>query len=360
MKTADFDYVLPPERIAQEPVVPRDASRLLTIGPCLEDRGIRDLPEILCPGDLMVFNDTRVLPTRLRGHRRGAKVEVTLHKDLGAAQRDSDGDDTRWLAFARPARKLKPGDHIDFPEGLEAEVLEKRAGGEVLLRINRKDSELIAALKEFGQLPLPPYIKRPATGSSSDTTDYQTVYARRDGAVAAPTAGLHFTETLLEALRTRGVGSLFVTLHVGAGTFLPVTSEDANEHRMHNEFGEITAEAVERIKVTKAGGGRIIAVGTTVLRLLETAALDSNGLKAFCGETDIFILPGFEFRVTDLLLTNFHLPRSTLFMLVCAFAGRERMLRAYEHAIAQDYRFYSYGDACLLERRDQIDESQTA
>ena len=362
MKTDDFDFVLPAERIAQAPAEPRDSSRLLCVGQVLEDRAIRDLPERLRPGDLLVFNDTRVLPTRLRGSRRGAKVEVTLHKDVSLAQPStrtgSKGFDagTSWLAFARPARKLHDGDLIEFPGGLSAEVLQKRKDGEVLLHFGCGPAALVAALKQVGTLPLPPYIKRPQGALARDETDYQTVYARRDGAVAAPTAGLHFTADLLERLQQRGIESLFVTLHVGAGTFVPVTAKNPGDHRMHSEFGEISADAVAKIKATKAAGRRIVAVGTTVLRLLESAARSSDGLAPFCGETDIFILPGFSFRVADLLLTNFHLPRSTLFMLVCAFAGHGRMLRAYEHAIAQEYRFYSYGDACLLERHDQLNK----
>ncbi|MDH3791638.1 MAG: tRNA preQ1(34) S-adenosylmethionine ribosyltransferase-isomerase QueA [Rhodospirillales bacterium] len=342
MRTDDFDFDLPRELIAQHPVRPRDAARLLEVGVELADRAFRDLPDLLEPGDVLVFNDTRVIPTRLVGRRGAGKVEVTLHKAEGEG---------RWRAFARPARKLKPGDRIDFAGGLAAEVAVKAEGGEVTLAFDRAGADLMAALEAEGAMPLPPYIRRQAGPDPRDRDDYQTVFARRDGAVAAPTAGLHFTEAVLAALEARGVRRVAVTLHVGAGTFLPVKAETAEEHRMHAEAGLLTAAAAEAIEAARASGGRVVAVGSTSLRLLESAVAADGRLRPFEGETDIFILPGYRFRVVDLLLTNFHLPRSTLFMLVSAFAGTERMKAAYRHAIEFGYRFYSYGDACLLHRK---------
>jgi len=341
MRTDDFDFDLPRELIAQHPVRPRDAARLLEVGAELADHAFRDLPDLLEAGDILVFNDTRVIPTRLAGRRGEAKVEVTLHKAEGAG---------RWRAFARPAKKLKPGNRIDFAGGLAAEVTEKAEGGEVGLAFDREGPDLMAALEAEGAMPLPPYIRRRAGPDPRDRDDYQTVFARCDGAVAAPTAGLHFTEAVLSALEARGVRRVAVTLHVGAGTFLPVKTETAEAHRMHAEAGLLTAEAAEAIEAARAKGGRVVAVGSTSLRLLESAAGPDGPLRPFEGETDIFILPGYRFKVVDLLLTNFHLPRSTLFMLVSAFAGTQRMKAAYRHAIESGYRFYSYGDACLLRR----------
>ncbi|WP_374445372.1 tRNA preQ1(34) S-adenosylmethionine ribosyltransferase-isomerase QueA [Stella sp.] len=342
MLTADFDFDLPADRIAQAPMRPRDAARLLGIGATgLEDRVVRDLPQLLRPGDLLVSNDTRVIPARLAGRRGAAAVEVTLH--LREAE-------DRWRAFARPAKRLRPGDTIDFAEGFAAEVMARGEGGEVVLRFSVGGPDLHRALERHGHMPLPPYI-RGGADAASDRDDYQTLFARRDGAVAAPTAGLHFTPELLAALDAAGVRRTVVTLHVGAGTFLPVKAERAADHRMHAEWGEVGAAAVAAIDETRAAGGRVVAVGTTSLRLLESAAAGDDGrVWPFSGTTDIFILPGYRFRVVDLLMTNFHLPRSTLFMLVSALAGLERMRAAYRHAVDAGYRFYSYGDACLIER----------
>jgi S-adenosylmethionine:tRNA ribosyltransferase-isomerase len=339
MRVDLFDFDLPPALIADRPAVPRDSARLLEVGDTLRDRIVRDLPTLLRPGDLLVFNDTRVIPARLFGRRGAAGIEVTLHKGVAA---------DRWRAFARPARKLKQGDAIAFDGGLSAEVAEKGEGGEVELAFDRGGAALMAALAEVGRMPLPPYIKRPGGADERDRADYQTIFAARDGAVAAPTAGLHFTPELLAALEARGIGRVAVTLHVGAGTFLPVKVDDTRDHRMHSEIGAIDTAAATMVQRMRAAGGRIVAVGTTSLRLLETAADESGRIRPFCGDTNLFITPGYRFKAVDLLLTNFHLPRSTLFMLVAAFAGLERMKAAYEHAKAAGYRFYSYGDCCLL------------
>jgi S-adenosylmethionine:tRNA ribosyltransferase-isomerase len=306
----------------------------------LSDRTVRDLPDLLRAGDILVVNDTKVIPSRLKGRRGEAAIEVTLH------QRDRAGV---WRAFARPAKRLRPGDRIEFAAGLNAAVL-SRDGGEVALDFALDDDALRAALESHGGMPLPPYIKREGLATGPDRLDYQTVYAARHGAVAAPTAGLHFTDGLLDRLEVSGVRRATVTLHVGAGTFLPVTAEDTEEHRMHAERGEIDRATADAINAARAAGGRIVAVGTTVLRLLESAADERGQIHPFDGETDIFITPGYAFRTAELLLTNFHLPKSTLFMLVSAFSGLERMKSAYAHAIAAGYRFYSYGDCCLLER----------
>ncbi len=363
MRTDDFDFELPRAAIAQHPVEPRDAARLLVVDPglddpgledrSLEDRGITDLPGLLRPGDVLVVNATRVIPARLFGRRGQAKVEVTLTApEATGSAAVNPGGNARWRAFARPAKRLKPGDRIDFGTGLAATVADKGARGEVGLEFDRGGADFTAALERAGAMPLPPYIKRAVGGDPRDRDDYQTVFAARAGAVAAPTAGLHFTPGLLAALEERGIARVAVTLHVGAGTFLPVTAEDPRGHRMHAEWGEITAAGAAAIEAARAAGGRVVAVGSTALRLLETAARDDGRVAAFSGQTDIFILPGTRFKAVDLMLTNFHLPRSTLFMLVCAFAGTARMKRAYAHAISQGYRFYSYGDACLLHRDD--------
>ncbi len=338
MKTADFDFDLPPDRIAEHPVRPRDAARLLDVAERLHDRAVRDLPALLEPGDLLVVNDTRVIPARLDGWRGEVRVEITLHKREGERE---------WRAFARPGKRLRPGDRISIAEGFEAEVLAKD-GMEVRLRFSAAGPALMEALHRHGRMPLPPYIRRAA--DEADSADYQTVFADREGAVAAPTAGLHFTPELLAALEARGVRRAPVTLHVGAGTFLPVKVEDVADHRMHSEWGEIPAATAEAVNATRAAGGRIVSVGTTALRILETAGRPDGTLAPFSGDTDIFITPGYRFTIVDLLVTNFHLPRSTLFMLVCAFAGMDRMRAAYAHAIAQRYRFFSYGDASLLRR----------
>ena len=351
MRVDLFDFDLPPERIALRPIAPRDAARLLVVDPHatrqLEDRMIRDLPEILRRGDLLIVNDTKVIPARLEGlRRRGqaeAKIEILLHR------RESE---ERWRAFARPAKKLKTGDVVAFGETgetpLEAEVLGEPSEGEILLAFSLSGAALDQAIERLGQMPLPPYIvgKRPA--DDSDRRDYQTLFARARGAIAAPTASLHFTPALVAAIRARGVEMASVTLHVGAGTFLPVKAENTDAHHMHAEWGHVSREAADAINTARARGGRVIAVGTTTLRLVEAAARPDGTLMAFAGETDIFITPGYRFRAVDLLLTNFHLPKSTLFMLVSAFSGLDMMKKAYRHAIAEKYRFYSYGDACLL------------
>jgi S-adenosylmethionine:tRNA ribosyltransferase-isomerase len=345
MRVDEFDFDLPRELIADRPVTPRDAARLLEIGESLRDGTVRDLPDRLRPGDILVFNDTRVIPARLTGKRGAATVEVTLHKRVA-------GD--CWRVFARPARKLRPGDRLAFASDLSAEVLDKYEAGEVELRFDRSDAALMRALERWGQVPLPPYIKRPHGSDDRDRTDYQTVFAREDGAVAAPTAGLHFTPALLAALDASGIARATVTLHVGAGTFLPVKVEDVRDHVMHSEVGTIGDAAADAINRARDAGGRVVAVGTTSLRLLETVADESGRLRPFSGETNIFITPGYRFKAVDLLLTNFHLPRSTLFMLVSAFSGLARMRAAYEHAKAESYRFYSYGDCCLLHRETTL------
>jgi len=341
VKVADFDFDLPSEFIAQRPAVPRDSARLLAVGDDLRDFTMRDLPGLLAPGDLMVFNDTRVIPARLDGRRGQARIEATLIRQVAA--------DT-WNALARPARRLHAGDAIDFGNGLSARVEVKGEAGQVTLRFDRAGADLMAALEATGAMPLPPYSKRGGMADARDRADDQTMFARCDGAVAAPTAALHFTPALMAGLAERGIGAAFLTLHVGAGTFLPVKVDDVADHRMHAEWGEVTAETAAAVNAARKAGGRIVAVGTTSMRLLETAAAADGALAPFAGETDIFITPGYRFKVADMMLTNFHLPRSTLFMLVCAFAGTARMRAAYAHAKAAGYRFYSYGDGCLLKR----------
>jgi len=341
MKVDAFDFDLPARFIAQRPVSPRDAARLLAVGEKLRDLTISDLPSLVKEGDVMVFNDARVIPARLVGKRGDAKVEVTLHMRRTAGI---------WRAFARPARKLKVGGRIVFAGDFAARVTAKGEAGGVTLDFECAEDDLIAALARLGALPLPPYIKRHGLADGRDREDYQTIYADRPGAVAAPTAGLHFTPQLLAALDRRGVEQVKVTLNVGAGTFLPVKSETLEEHRMHAEWGEISAGAAAAINAARDAGGRIVVAGSTSLRLLETAADERGHLAPFTGETDIFMTPGYRFKIADAMVTNFHLPRSTLFMLVAAFAGLERMRAAYAHAIDARYRFFSYGDACLLER----------
>jgi S-adenosylmethionine:tRNA ribosyltransferase-isomerase len=340
---ADFDYHLPAERIAHEPVRPRDAARMLHVGADgLGDLTIRDLPSLLRQGDVLVANDTRVFPAQLRALRGGARLGLTLDRPRG---------DGAWKALARNGRRLRVGDvlAIEGAEGLTARVVDKQADGSIGLAFNLDGEALMAAFEQAGALALPPYIHRPDGPTEADTTDYQTVFARRQGAVAAPTAGLHFTPGLLAALEAAGVRRVTVTLHVGIGTFLPVRVERVTDHRMHAERGEITADAAAEVNRVRRQGGRVIAVGTTSLRLLESAADQDGEVQPFAGETSLFILPGYRFKVVDRLLTNFHLPRSTLLMLVSAFSGRERMLAAYAHAVAAGYRFHSYGDACFLE-----------
>lgn len=352
MRVADFDFDLPDDRIALRPARPRDAAKLLLVEPNrLADRGVRDLPGLLKSGDILVFNKTKVIPAALRGKRIGRGeaeplIEALLHQRV---------DGSRWKAFARPGKRLAVGDRIRFgAEGrvclldtLDARVEEKGEGGEITLVFDFHGPFLDEAIAALGDMPLPPYIAGKRETDDQDRQDYQTMFAEAEGAVAAPTAGLHFTPDLMKSLQARGIKTEFVTLHVGAGTFLPVKAEDTAEHKMHSEWGEVPKDVAQRLKAARASGHRVIPVGTTSLRLLESAAA-SGTLEAFSGSTDIFITPGYRFRVADLLITNFHLPRSTLFMLVSAFAGLERMKSAYAHAIAHDYRFYSYGDASLL------------
>ena len=335
----DFGYELPPERIATAPARPRDAARLLHVGAALRDGVVGDLPGLLRPGDLLVVNDTRVIPAQLEARRGAARVGITLDRPLAGGA---------WRVLLRNARRVKPGDVLQIDEDFSATVAEVEDGGGAILQFAAADFS--AALRQAGALALPPYIARPDGVTQADAADYQTMFAAHDGAVAAPTAGLHFTPDLLVALAARGVEVVPVTLHVGAGTFLPVRVADVREHRMHAERGFISAAAAARINAARAQGGRVVPVGTTALRLLESAANAAGEVAEFAGDTDIFILPGYRFKVADMLFTNFHLPRSTLLMLVSAFAGIEHIRTAYAHAIAAGYRFYSYGDACLLER----------
>lgn len=353
MLVSDFDFELPEELIALHPAEPRDSARLLVVDPVhgLSDRHIPDLLWLLNEGDVLVVNDTRVLPAELRGTRiRGdnrASVSFNLHKRVDA---------NTWRAFARPAKRLALLDQLELGNGqadaLKARVIGKGDTGEITLEFELAGAVLDEAIKAHGAMPLPPYIGAKRELEERDKVDYQTVYAKHDGAVAAPTAGLHFTETLLKGLEDKGVRIERVTLHVGAGTFLPMKAEDTDDHVMHSEWGEIDAGTVERILAAKAAGKRVIAVGTTSLRLLETASRATGVLAPFSGDTDIFITPGFRFHTVDALMTNFHLPKSTLYMLVSAFSGMDVMRAAYEHAISSSYRFYSYGDSSLLLRAD--------
>ncbi len=359
LRVDQFDFDLPDDRIALRPITPRDAARMLVVRPDgdpeLNDAQVRDLVDILAPGDCLVFNDTKVIPAELSGRRwRGgsaAALQFNLHKREAAHL---------WRAFARGAKKLAAGDRIQFGSGgraceageLWATVADKSDGGDIGLAFDLSGPDLDQRIHALGRIPLPPYIgaKRPA--DARDLDDYQTIYARDEGAVAAPTAGLHFTPELFASLDARGISRRFVTLHVGAGTFLPVKAEDTDDHRMHAEWGSVTPEVAEHLAAVRASGGRIVAVGTTSLRLLESAVDADGHIRPFAGETAIFLTPGVAIRSVDALVTNFHLPRSTLFMLVSAFSGLERMHRAYAHAIANGYRFYSYGDASLLFRAD--------
>ncbi len=358
MRVDLFDFEVPEDRIALRPIVPRDAARLLVVDAstnAFEDRAIHELPDLLRPQDALVVNDTRVIPARLEGVRvRGdavAKIEVTLH------QRENDNT---WRAFARPAKRLEIGERIRFGESsesmacllaaLDATVLAKDEGGEITLAFDLTGPALDEQIAQLGQMPLPPYIASRRATDAQDEHDYQTIFADKSGAVAAPTAGLHFTPELLAAIEARRIKLHRVTLHVGAGTFLPVKAEDTRDHRMHAEWGTISPETADALNAGRQAGGRLVSVGTTALRLLESAADERGLIRPFSGETSIFIEPGYTFRAVDALITNFHLPRSTLFMLVSAFAGLDLMKRAYAHAVEQKYRFYSYGDACLLLR----------
>lgn len=357
MRVDLFDFELPEDRIALRPASPRDAARLLVVDHVgFADKVVRELPELLQPGDVMVFNDTKVIPAQLVGkrHRDGAiaNVDITLHMRMSA---DS------WKAFTRPAKRLAVGDRISFGHDqnacflgkLDATVVEKGDAGEVVLGFDFSGPTLDEAIHAVGHMPLPPYIALKRAEDDQDERDYQTIYAAEEGAVAAPTAGLHFTPELFAALDARGMERHFVTLHVGAGTFLPVKADDTADHKMHAEWGTISQATADAINTARATGRRVIAVGTTSLRLLESAADADGKLAAWSGSTEIFITPGYRFRVVDALMTNFHLPRSTLFMLVSAFAGLEKMRAAYKHAVESGYRFYSYGDASLLFRASQ-------
>ncbi len=339
MRVDAFDFHLPEDRIALRPARPRDAARLLQVSPeGLSDHGVRDLPGLLRAGDALVFNDTRVIPAQLEGRRGEARVGVTLHKrhDLRA-----------WWAFVRNAKRLRVGDVVEFAKDVAASVEAKGEDGAVLLRFGGEEPvELL--LERAGTMPLPPYIASKRAIDADDASDYQTMFAREPGAVAAPTASLHFTEQLLADIDAAGIKRETLTLHVGAGTFLPVKADDTADHRMHAEWGRIDADTADRLNAARAAGGRLIAVGTTALRLLESAADEMGEIQPFAGDTAIFITPGYRFRAVDGLLTNFHLPRSTLFMLVSALMGLDTMRAAYAHAIAAEYRFYSYGDTSLL------------
>jgi S-adenosylmethionine:tRNA ribosyltransferase-isomerase len=349
MLTELFDFHLPEGLIALRPADPRDSARLLVVQENGEIRHHRfhELPDLLCGNDILSFNNTKVIAARLSGYRPArdpqgpvVAVEVTLHKRLASEC---------FRAFAQPARRLRPGDLLIFAQGLEARVLDRK-GGEITLAFNRKDAALDRAITAVGAMPLPPYIAKQRPPDAQDFSDYQTVYAQDAGSVAAPTAGLHFTDELLARLAAKGLGRADLTLHVGAGTFLPVSVADTDQHVMHSERGMVSHEAAVRLNATRAAGGRIVAVGTTSLRTLETASDAAGKIHPYSDDTDIFITPGYRFKAVDVLVTNFHLPRSTLFMLVCAFMGTEIMQRAYREAIAGGYRFYSYGDACLLLR----------
>lgn len=341
MKLDLFNFDLPKNRIALRPFSPRDHAKLLHVTPDrMVDKFVYDLPSLLQSGDLLIFNDTKVIPARLRGKCGIASVEIMLHFEENAGL---------WRAFAKPAKKILKGDKIIFTNNFYAEVLEKE-GGELLLSFPFSENEFSSNLSRFGEIPLPPYIKRSAGADEQDKKDYQTLFAKNEGAVAAPTAGLHFTPRLIETLKHHHIDIQTLTLHVGAGTFLPVRVEDIHDHPMHSERGILSEEVAHKIRDAKKNGRRIIAVGTTSLRLLETAASEDNIINNFSGKTNIFITPGYHFKVVDALITNFHLPCSTLFMLVAAFLGLDRMQEAYRYAIENNYRFYSYGDATLLER----------
>jgi S-adenosylmethionine:tRNA ribosyltransferase-isomerase len=339
MRVADFDFDLPAERIALRPARPRDSARLLLVdGGTISDRQILDLPDLLRPRDVLVFNDTKVIPAQLEGKRGEASIGATLHRREGPRE---------WQAFLRNAKRARAGDTIDFGEGVAASVIEKSEDGSALLHFHGEEPVEVL-LERAGRMPLPPYIASRREVDDADREDYQTMFAREEGAVAAPTAALHFTPRLLDALEARGIGRETLTLHVGAGTFLPVKSERIEEHRMHAEWGRIDPATADRLNAVRRSGGRLISVGTTSLRLLESAAGDDGIIRPFEGDTAIFITPGYRFKAIDGLLTNFHLPRSTLFMLVSALMSLDVMKAAYAHAVEAGYRFYSYGDASLL------------
>ena len=362
MKTADFDFDLPEDRIALRPAEPRDSARLLVVRDGgLEDRIIRDLPDFLRAGDALVFNDTRVIPARLSGVRERIGLEgETLTVEVEATLHHRDAPDV-WSAFMKPGKRIKAGDRVRFgaeADGacllgrLDATVVDKGEDGLVTLRFDLSGPFLDEAIRDVGVMPLPPYIAAKRAEDDRDRSDYQTMFAHWDGSVAAPTAGLHFTPALMEAIEAKGVSAHAVTLHVGAGTFLPVKADDTADHRMHSEWGEVSAGVADALNAVHAAGGRIVCVGTTSLRLLESATGEDGVVRPFHGDTAIFITPGYRFRAADVLMTNFHLPKSTLFMLVSAFAGLETMKAAYAHAVADGYRFYSYGDGSLLFRAE--------
>ena len=344
MKLNDFDYDLPASAIAHHPLTPRHSARLLNLmAGGMSDARVIDLPALLNADDLLVVNNTKVIPARLVGKRGEAMISITLHQQVS---------DAEWLIFAKPAKKLCLGDAVIFGEDFSAEVVELGTDGIRKLCFNRGGVALMEALHQHGTMPLPPYIARPKGAEARDATDYQTVFARHEGAVASPTASLHFDADLLDAIKKRGVDISEVTLHVGAGTFLPVKSDNPSDHIMHKEWGEISRESAEAINACRARRGRIVAVGTTCLRLLESCWQGQGRIEAYQGETDLFILPGFKFNVVDVLMTNFHLPKSTLLMLVYAFAGVAHVKAGYQYALENGYRFFSYGDACLMERYD--------
>ncbi len=343
MKTEIFDFNLPNELIANKPCEPRDAARLLHIdGNCLTDGHMMDLASWLKPTDVLVFNDTKVIPARLYGMRGQAQIELTLFKQI---------DLSTWETLIKNARRLHVGDVLTFTDDFNAKVLDKTDTGSVVVQFNCQGEELFAKLHEVGTMPLPPYIKRLRGGLESDKADYQTMYARHEGAVAAPTAGLHFTDRVFNGLKEKGIRWEFVTLHVGGGTFLPVKVEDTKDHKMHAEYGVISKEVADRLNVARQNGSRIVPVGTTSLRLLESATDNQGVVHPFAEETSIFITPGYYFKATDALFTNFHTPKSTLFMLVSALAGLDVMQNAYKHAVEERYHFFSYGDACLIEKK---------
>lgn len=340
MRVDLFDFDLPPEHIALRPAVPRDAARMLLVSgqATLRDAHVRDLPAALRPGDCLIFNDTRVIPAQLEGMRGAAKIGATLHKRI---------DLRRWQAFIRNGKRLRVGESVDFGSNVTALAEMRHDDGSFTLYFCG-DEPVEVLLDRAGTMPLPPYIAGKRPTDERDAQDYQTMFARKKGAVAAPTASLHFTPELIAAIADAGIETATVTLHVGAGTFLPVKAEDTNQHKMHHEWGEISAETAEHLNLVRAKGGRLIAAGTTSLRLIESAAREDGTITPFSGDTDIFITPGYRFKAIQGLMTNFHLPKSTLFMLVSALMGRETMQAAYAHAIANDYRFYSYGDSSLL------------
>lgn len=338
MQTSLFDFHLPESLIALEPHEPRDASRMLVVTPSdLQDRIISHVTDFLNQGDVLVFNNSKVLPARLLGKKGYAGIELLLHKQQAPGS---------WQCFARPAKRLKAGDKVYFADDFFCTVAQKNEDGQLLAQFEPEG--FYAKLLKYGQMPLPPYIQKKRQANASDVNSYQTIYAKHEGSVAAPTAGLHFTERLLDAIDHTGAKRAYVTLHVGGGTFLPVKAEDTSQHIMHSEWAEVPENTVNMVNRAKTQGGRVIAVGTTSLRTLETATDETGLLRAFAGDTNIFITPGYRFKMVDALLTNFHLPKSTLFMLVSAFSGLDRMKSAYQHAIEKGYRFYSYGDACLL------------